>query len=210
MAIGLSHVEPATLDSGRITLRAPGTLPVMQALATSLDGVLVLEPTVLEDERGFFLETWNERRFAETTGVDVRFVQDNQSGSIRGVLRGLHYQLTPHAQGKLIRAVVGSVFDVAVDLRKASPTFGGWFGTELSSMNHRQLWIPTGFAHGFIATSDWAEVHYKVTGYYAQPSERALRWDDPAIGIAWPLDIPPVLSERDAGATSLGDAEVFS
>lgn len=182
----------------------------MQALATSLGGVLVLEPSVFEDERGFFLETWNDRRFAETTGVDVRFVQDNQSGSIRGVLRGLHYQLPPHAQGKLIRAVVGSVFDVAVDLRKTSTTFGQWFGTELSSMNHRQLWIPTGFAHGFIATSDWAEVHYKVTDYYSQPSERALRWDDTAIGIAWPLDVPPVLSERDAGATSLGDAEVFS
>lgn len=182
----------------------------MHALATSLEGVLVLEPTVFEDERGFFLETWNEQGFAQTTGVDARFVQDNQSGSTRGVLRGLHYQLPPHSQGKLIRAVVGSVFDVAVDLRMASPTFGRWFGIDLSSMNHRQLWIPAGFAHGFIATSDWAEVHYKVTSYYSQPSERALRWDDPEIGILWPVDVPPILSERDARAVTLQDAEVFS
>jgi dTDP-4-dehydrorhamnose 3,5-epimerase len=182
----------------------------MQALDTSLDGVLILEPSVFEDERGYFVETWNQRRFAETTGVDAEFVQDNQSGSARGVLRGLHYQVPPHAQGKLIRAVVGSVYDVAVDLRRGSPTFGGWFGIELSSMNHLQLWIPTGFAHGFIATSDWAEVHYKVTDYYSQPNERALRWDDPEIGIVWPTDLPPVLSDRDADAVTLQDAEVFS
>jgi len=182
----------------------------MQALATHLDGVLVFEPNTFQDERGFFLETWNDRVFEELTGVEARFVQDNQSGSKQGVLRGLHYQVPPHSQGKLVRAVVGSVFDVAVDLRRNSPTFGQWFGIELSSMNNLQLWIPTGFAHGFIATSEWAEVLYKVTDYYSKPSERALRWDDPEIGVAWPLDVAPALSDRDAGAAGLRDAEVFS
>jgi dTDP-4-dehydrorhamnose 3,5-epimerase len=182
----------------------------MQALVTSLDGVLVLEPKVFQDERGFFLETWNDRLFAETTGVESRFVQDNQSGSKRGVLRGLHYQLPPHPQGKLVRAVVGSVFDVAVDLRRASPTFGHWFAIELSAMNQKQLWIPPGFAHGFLATSEWAEIQYKVSGYYSQGSERALRWDDPEVGVAWPLEGSPILSRRDAEAPGLGEAEVFS
>lgn len=182
----------------------------MQVSETSLDGVLVLEPTVLEDERGYFLETWNQRRFAEDIGVDVVFVQDNQSGSKRGVLRGLHYQLPPHDQGKLVRAVTGSVFDVAVDIRRSSPTFGHWFGTELSATNHRQIWIPSGHAHGFLALTDWAEVQYKVTGPYHQESERTLRWDDGDIEVDWPVAEPPTLSPRDAVAPGLREAEVFS
>jgi dTDP-4-dehydrorhamnose 3,5-epimerase len=181
----------------------------MQTLATSLDGVLILEPTVFRDERGFFLETWNRRAFEEVTGETSEFVQDNHSGSKLGVLRGLHYQVAPNPQGKLVRAAVGSVFDVSVDIRRASPTFGKWFGVELSAMNQKQVWIPTGFAHGFLTTSDWAEVHYKSTGYYSRSSERGIRWDDPDVGIEWPLDISPLLSEKDAGATGLRDAEVF-
>jgi dTDP-4-dehydrorhamnose 3,5-epimerase len=181
----------------------------MQALATSLEGVLILEPTVFRDERGFFLECWNRLAFVEATGVEPVFVQDNLSGSKLGVLRGLHYQLPPHPQGKLVRAAVGSVFDVAVDIRRSSSTFGQWFGIELSSMNQRELWIPSGLAHGFVATSDWAEVHYKTTDHYARSCERVLRWDDPDLGIEWPLDVAPLLSEKDAGAIRLREAEVF-
>jgi dTDP-4-dehydrorhamnose 3,5-epimerase len=182
----------------------------MQLLATSLDGVLVIEPTVYRDERGFFLETWNRREFAVATRVGAEFVQDNVSGSRSGVVRGLHYQLPPHPQGKLVRASVGSVFDVAVDLRRSSSTFGQWFGVELSAMNQRQLWIPPGFAHGFLVTSDWAEVNYKTTEYYDQPCERVLRWDDPDIGIEWPLAGEPVLSDKDAAASGLREAEAFT
>ena len=181
----------------------------MQALLTSLEDVLILEPTVFRDERGFFVETWNCGAFEEATGIEPDFVQDNLSGSKLGVLRGLHYQLPPNAQGKLVRAAAGSVFDVAVDIRRSSSTFGRWFGIELSSMNQRQLWIPSGFAHGFVAMSDWAEVHYKVTGYHSRGSERALRWDDPDVGIEWPLDVAPLLSEKDASATRLREADVF-
>jgi len=182
----------------------------MQPLATSLDGVLLVEPTVYRDERGFFFESWNRREFAAATGVGAEFVQDNVSGSRSGVVRGLHYQLPPHPQGKLVRASVGSVFDVAVDLRRSSSTFGQWFGVELSAMSQRQLWIPPGFAHGFLVTSDWAEVNYKTTDYYDQRCERVLRWDDPDIGIEWPLAGPSVLSEKDASASGLREAEVFT
>lgn len=182
----------------------------MQVFPTSLDGVLIIEPTVFQDERGFFLESWNRLAFQEATGVKTDFVQDNCSGSKQGVVRGLHYQLPPNPQGKLVRTAVGSVFDVAVDLRRSSPTFGRWFGTELTSENQRQLWIPTGFAHGFVATSDWAEVQYKVTSYYERSRERVLRWDDPDLGIDWPLDIAPLLADKDAGATPLREAEVFA
>lgn len=181
----------------------------MQALATSLDGVLILEPTVFRDARGFFLESWNRLAFREASGVEDEFVQDNVSGSRSGVLRGLHYQLPPDSQGKLVRAGVGTVFDVAVDIRRSSPTFGRWLGIELSATNQRQVWIPSGFAHGFVTTSDWAEVHYKSTGYYSRSSERVLRWDDPDIGIEWPLEVAPVLSEKDAGAIGLREADVF-
>jgi len=181
----------------------------MQALTTSLEGVLVLEPTVYRDERGFFVETWNRREFVDATGVEAEFVQDNQSGSKLGVLRGLHYQLPPDPQGKLVRAAVGSVFDVAVDIRRSSSTFGQWFGIELSAENQKQLWIPPGLAHGFATTSKWAELHYKTTGYYSRSNERVLRWDDPEIGIAWPSANEPILSEKDAGAIGLRQAEVF-
>jgi dTDP-4-dehydrorhamnose 3,5-epimerase len=181
----------------------------MQVHATSLDGVLVLEPTVFRDDRGFFVESWNRRAFEEATDVASDFVQDNHSGSKLGVLRGLHYQVAPNPQGKLVRAAVGSVFDVSVDIRRSSPTFGKWIGLELSATNQRLVWIPSGFAHGFLTTSDWAEVHYKSTGYYSPSSERGLRWDDPDVGIEWPLDGAPLLSEKDAGATGLREAEVF-
>jgi len=183
----------------------------MQSLATSLDGVLLIEPAVYRDERGFFLESWNRREFAAATGMTAEFVQDNVSGSRSGVVRGLHYQLPPHPQGKLVRASVGTVFDVAVDLRRSSSTFGQWFGVELSAMNQRQLWIPPGFGHGFLTTSDWAEVNYKTTDYYSRSSERVVRWDDPDIAIEWPLEgRPALLSEKDAAASGLRDAEVFT
>jgi dTDP-4-dehydrorhamnose 3,5-epimerase len=172
--------------------------------------LLILEPDVFEDHRGFVVESWNRRVFKETTGLSPEFVQDTVSGSKRGVLRGLHYQVPPDAQGKLVRTARGSVFDVAVDLRRSSPTFGGWFGIELSEANHKQLWIPTGMAHGFAITSDWAEVHYKSTAHYSRTSERGLRWDDPEVGIEWPLDTHPLLSEKDTEAPVLQDAEVFA
>jgi dTDP-4-dehydrorhamnose 3,5-epimerase len=177
---------------------------------TSLGGCLLIEPDTFEDDRGFFLESWNLAAFEDLTGFDTAFVQDNHSGSKGGVLRGLHYQLPPHPQGKLVRVVVGAVFDVAVDLRRSSPTFGDWFGTELTAENRTQLWIPPGFAHGFLALSDWAEVLYKTTDYYAPDLDRSIRWDDPDIGIEWPIDGEPVLSDKDAGAPALGDAEVFA
>jgi len=169
---------------------------------TPLDGVLVLEPRVFGDARGFFLESWNERSFAEATGYDARFVQDNHSRSGRGVLRGLHYQAR-HTQGKLVRVVRGAVFDVAVDLREGSPTYGRWYGTELSEDNHRQLWVPPGLAHGFVVLTDVADFLYKVTDYRHADQERTVLWNDPDIGIAWPLDGEPVLSERDAAAEPL-------
>jgi dTDP-4-dehydrorhamnose 3,5-epimerase len=181
----------------------------VKAFDTELPEVKILEPRVHGDSRGFFLESFNALAFLESTGVDTNFVQDNHSRSGRGVLRGLHYQLPPQAQGKLVRVVAGSVFDVAVDVRASSPRFGRWVGAELSGENHRQVWIPPGFAHGFLVLSDSADFLYKTTDYYAPALERSVRWDDPAIGIRWPLDPRqvPVVSAKDAAAPPLADAE---
>jgi dTDP-4-dehydrorhamnose 3,5-epimerase len=177
-------------------------------------GPLLLTPRLFPDERGFFFESWNRRSFAVALGVDPEqapsFEQDNQSHSLRGVLRGLHYQLPPQPQGKLVRCVVGEVFDVAVDLRRGSPGFGLWVGTRLSGTNHQQLWVPAGFAHGFLTLSDSAEVLYKVSGFWSRECERSLRWDDPDLAIDWPLAAlgaqPPLLSPKDAAAPTLAEA----
>ena len=169
----------------------------MKVTSTALPEVLILEPRVFGDARGFFTESYNARAFAEATGLrDVEFVQDNHSRSARGVLRGLHYQLR-QPQGKLVRVAAGAVFDVAVDIRRDSPNFGQWASAVLSAENRRQLWIPPGFAHGFLVLSDSAEFLYKTTDYYAPALERCIRWDDPALAIAWPLSAPPVLSAKD-------------
>jgi len=176
----------------------------MQVTETPIAGLLVLEPRVFGDERGFFMESFSERTFANATGIDVRFVQDNHSRSSLGVLRGLHYQLAPHAQGKLVRVVHGAVFDVAVDIRPGSPTLGRWFGVEISEANRKQMWVPAGLAHGFLVTSESADFLYKTTAYYEPAAERAIRWDDPAIGIVWPdAGMAPVVSAKDAAAPSL-------
>ena len=165
---------------------------------TAIADVLILEPKVFGDARGVFYESFNARDFAQATGLDVHFVQDNHSKSAQGVLRGLHYQIQ-HPQGKLVRVVQGEVFDVAVDLRKSSPTFGQWVGVHLSADNHRQLWVPPGFAHGFVVLSESAEFLYKTTDYYAPEFERCLAWDDPSLNIAWPLDgVSPLVSAKDA------------
>jgi dTDP-4-dehydrorhamnose 3,5-epimerase len=182
----------------------------MTALATIPD-VLVIEPKVFGDARGFFYESFNQRKFAELTGLDAnatRFVQDNHSKSAQHVLRGLHYQIR-QPQGKLVRVIAGSVFDVAVDLRKSSPTFGRWFGTELSAQNNKQMWIPVGFAHGFAVLSESAEFLYKTTDYWAPEHERCIAWNDPAIGIEWPLSAAPLLSAKDQTGKSLAEAELF-
>ena len=181
----------------------------MNIQKTAIPDVLIIEPKVFTDERGFFMETFQARKFAEH-GLPQDFVQDNHSGSKRGTLRGLHYQIR-QAQGKLVRVVAGEVFDVAVDLRKSSPTFGQWAGTRLSAESKMQLWIPEGFAHGFIVLSDWAEVIYKVTDFYASEWERTLLWNDPEIGIEWPLldGMSPILSAKDAQGKPLRDAELF-
>jgi len=179
----------------------------MQVSATSLPGVVILDPKVFGDERGFFYESFNRQRFKELSGCDPEFVQDNHSKSAKGVLRGLHYQIA-HAQGKLVRVVAGEVFDVSVDIRRSSPTFGQWFGVTLSADNKRQLWIPPGFAHGFVVTSDSAEFLYKTTDYWAPAHERCILWNDPAIGIRWPV-ATPVLSEKDGRGRLLAEAEVF-
>lgn len=182
----------------------------MQAHSTSLPGVLLLEPRAFTDARGFFFESWNRRSFLDATGVDVEFVQDNHSRSRRHVLRGIHYQLV-RPQGKLVRVVRGAVFDVAVDLRRSSPTFGRWVGVELSESNQRQLWIPPGFGHAFLVLSDEADVLYKTTEYWFAEHERALRWDDPRLRIDWPLQgAAPVLAAKDAAAPLLDAAEVYS
>ena len=170
----------------------------MRAIATAIPEVLILEPRVFGDDRGFFFESYNRQAFREATGLDVDFVQDNHSKSARNVLRGLHYQVAPKAQGKLVRAVVGEVFDVAVDIRQGSPTFGRWVGQILSAENKLEMWIPPGFAHGFLVLSGAAEFLYKTTDYYAPEHERCIRWNDPAIGIDWPLYGDPVLSAKDA------------
>jgi dTDP-4-dehydrorhamnose 3,5-epimerase len=180
----------------------------MQATRTAIADVLIFEPKVFGDERGFFMESFNQKGFdaavGSAVGHDLCFVQDNHSRSARGVLRGLHYQLPPHAQGKLVRVVQGSVFDVAVDIRPASPTFGQWVGIELSEANRRQMWIPPGLAHGFLVLSETADFLYKTTDYYAPHAERSLRWDDERLAIAWPdAGAPVVLSAKDAAAPGL-------
>ncbi len=182
----------------------------MQTLATKLPEVLILEPKVFGDGRGLFFESYNRKQFKELTGVEADFVQDNHSRSAKGVLRGLHFQLDPHAQGKLVRVTAGKVFDVAVDVRRSSPRFGQWVGVELSSENNRQLWIPPGFAHGFLVLSDSADFLYKASGYYAPQYERAVRWNDPQVGIEWPLspEVTPVVSSKDAAAAALRDADL--
>ena len=180
----------------------------MKITALAVPDVLLLEPKVFGDDRGFFFESYNRRAFREATGVDLDFVQDNHSKSARGVLRGLHYQLPPQAQGKLVRALAGEVFDVAVDIRRDSPTFGRWVGCVLSAANFRQMWIPPGFAHGFVVLSESAEFLYKTTDYWAPALERAIAWNDPAIGIDWPLVGDPLLSGKDAAAPHLADAEL--
>ena len=181
----------------------------MQIQKTDIPDVLIIEPKVFGDDRGFFYESFNERRFAELTGTSARFVQDNHSRSARNVLRGLHYQIR-QPQGKLVRVTAGEVFDVAVDMRRSSPTFGRWVGVTLSAENKRQLWIPEGFAHGFVVTSESAEFLYKTTDYWAPEYERAVRWDDPAIGIDWPLHGAPLLSAKDQAGVPLAEAEAFA
>ena len=188
----------------------------MKLLPTDLPGVVIVEPARFVDERGWFMESWNDARFTEglrTLGLPAPrpFVQDNHSCSHAGVLRGLHYQLPPHPQGKLVRVVRGAAFDVAVDIRRGSPDFGRWVGVELTADNHRQLWIPEGFAHGFLALADDTHFLYKTTDVYARDCERSLRWDDPAIGIDWPLARiggQPLVAPKDAVAPRLNDADV--
>ncbi len=180
----------------------------MKAKRLKIPDLILLEPKVFGDDRGFFLESYNRRVFHEATGIDVDFVQDNHSKSVKGVLRGLHYQVQ-QTQSKLVRVVSGEIFDVAVDLRRSSPTFGQWDGEILSADNKRSLWVPGGFAHGFLVLSDTAEVLYKATDYYAPSHERSLAWNDPTVGITWPMNGEPVLSAKDAKAARLNEAEVF-
>lgn len=180
----------------------------MKVVETSIPDVLIIEPKVFGDERGFFYESFNAAAFEAATGLKRKFVQDNHSKSQRGVLRGLHYQIQ-QPQGKLVRVVAGEVFDVAVDLRKSSPSFGRWFGTHLSAQNQHQLWIPEGFAHGFVVLSETAEFLYKTTDYYAPEHERSLLWNDPELGIEWPFDEAPQLSAKDQAGKRLSDAELF-
>lgn len=176
----------------------------MNVTPTAIADVLIIEPRVFGDERGFFFESFNQKAFDAAVGYHVEFVQDNHSRSARGVLRGLHYQIDPHAQGKLVRVVQGCVFDVAVDIRPASPTYGQWVGVELSDTNQRQLWVPAGLAHGFLVVSERADFLYKTTGYYTPQAERALRWDDADVAITWPdIGVPLVLSAKDAAAPGL-------
>ena len=181
----------------------------MKVILTSIPDVLIIEPDVISDSRGFFFESFNEKTFRQDTGLNINFVQDNHSHSIKGVLRGLHYQIQ-QPQGKLVRVVHGAVFDVAVDIRKSSPSFGQWVGVELTESNCRQLWAPSGFAHGFLVLSDNADFLYKTTDYYAPEFERSILWNDPTIGIKWPLDKEPQLSAKDKAARPLGQAEVFT
>ncbi len=176
----------------------------MKVTPTAIPGVLILEPKVFGDERGFFMESFNQRAFNEAVGHEVTFVQDNHSRSSKGVLRGLHYQVPPHAQGKLVRVTQGAVFDVAADIREGSPTYGKWVGIELSAENHRQVWLPPGMAHGFLVTSASADFQYKTTDYYAQQAEACILWSDPALAIVWPdVGTAPVLATKDAAALPL-------
>ena len=181
----------------------------MNVLPTKLEGVVVLEPKIFGDARGFFMESYNAKTMREALGITYEFVQDNHSRSAQGVLRGLHYQIR-QPQGKLVRVVKGRVFDVAVDMRKSSPTFGQWAGVELSEDNHRQVWVPPGFAHGFVVLSESADFLYKTTEYYAPEHERCLAWNDATVGIEWPFDFSPVLSEKDRQGMPLAKAETFA
>lgn len=180
----------------------------MNIIPTEISDVLIIEPRVFEDKRGFFYESYNEKAFREKTGVEAHFVQDNHSRSAKNVLRGLHYQIQ-QPQGKLVRAVAGEVFDVVVDLRKSSPTFGQWVGSLLSAENKRQLWVPVGFAHGFCVVSEFAEIQYKTTDYYAPQHERCVLWNDPGLAIAWPLTEEPLVSAKDQAGVPFKEAEVF-
>ena len=186
----------------------------MKFIPTRLPDVLLIEPASFGDDRGWFMESFNQKRFhdglaAHGLPLPRPFVQDNESQSVRGVLRGLHYQLPPHPQGKLVRVVAGAVLDVAVDIRRGSPTFGQWAMAELTAANRHQLWIPEGFAHGFVALEDNTRFLYKTTDYYARDCERAIRWDDPALAIAWPAGLQPLLAPKDAAAPLLRDADLF-
>jgi dTDP-4-dehydrorhamnose 3,5-epimerase len=181
----------------------------MKIIPTTISDVLIIEPKVFGDERGFFLESFNQRKFTELTGRDVDFVQDNHSRSVKNVLRGLHYQIQ-NPQAKLVRVVQGVVFDVAVDIRKSSPTFGQYVGFELSAENKRMFWIPEGFAHGFVVISDTAEFLYKTTDYWSPEYERSIAWNDPAIGIQWPIQGEPALSAKDQLGKSLAEADCFA
>jgi dTDP-4-dehydrorhamnose 3,5-epimerase len=182
----------------------------MKVTATALTGVLLLEPKVFRDERGFFLESWNRRTFSQAVGFDADFVQDNHSRSAKGVLRGLHYQLPPRAQGKLVRVTRGTVFDVAVDVRRSSSTFGRWVGVELTESEQTQLWIPPGFAHGFVVLSETADFLYKTTEFYEPAQERVIRYDDPDLGISWPLPAASLsVAPRDSAGPALSNADVF-
>ena len=180
----------------------------MKVTPTALPEVLLLEPAVFGDERGFFMESFNARAFREATGVQAEFVQDNHSRSVRGVLRGIHYQVVK-PQGKLVRVAAGRVFDIAVDLRRSSPRFGRWVGMELSDRNHHQLWVPPGFGHAFLVLSDSADFLYKTTDYWYREHDRSLRWNDPALAIDWPLQGEPLLAAKDAAAPLLAEAEVY-
>lgn len=181
----------------------------MKITPLNISDVLLIEPNVFEDKRGFFFESFNENKFNEETGLDVTFVQDNHSKSTKGVLRGLHYQLPPMAQGKIVRCVIGEVFDVAVDIRINSSTFGMWVGQKLSGENKKQLWIPEGFAHGFVVLSNVAEFLYKTTNYYAPEYERSIKWNDQTLSIQWPVGNAPSLSKKDRHAKALQDMELF-
>ncbi|WP_374419729.1 dTDP-4-dehydrorhamnose 3,5-epimerase [Chromobacterium sp.] len=180
----------------------------MNIIDTAIADVKIIEPTVFGDERGFFFESFNQQRFEAAIGCAAPFVQDNHSRSSKGVLRGLHYQLAPHAQGKLVRVIAGEVFDVAVDIRRGSASFGQWVGVHLSAANKRQLWVPPGFAHGFVTLSDSAEFLYKTTDYWFKELERTIAWNDPELAIAWPLDGEPQLSAKDCDAPGLRQAEL--
>lgn len=181
----------------------------LKVTPTAIPDVLVVEPRVFGDARGFFFESFNQQAFRDATGLDLNFVQDNHSRSAHGVLRGLHYQLPPHEQGKLVRVVRGSVFDVAVDIRRGSATFGQWVGVALSEENQRQVWIPPGFAHGFLVTSESADFLYKTTAYYAPAHERSIAWNDPRLDIAWPLGDKPSVSAKDAAGAAFPPPELF-
>lgn len=182
----------------------------MKIIDTKIPEVKIIEPKVFGDERGFFFESFNQQQFEAAVGYPVNFVQDNHSKSTKAVLRGLHYQLPPHAQGKLVRCVVGEVFDVAVDIRKSSPTFGQWVGVYLSAENKRQLWIPEGFAHGFITLSETAEFLYKTTNYYAPESEGSICWNDSKLGIKWPFHESPIISDKDSKSCKFVDSYFFN